>query len=167
MSPLPVFHVAWMDMSVEPSTGALVAAHCLHCWSSLTLLSPYWSTHQLPVAPLIMVRLQNHVSHLNWGFGWLNLVQVLCRQPQTLWVHELNGPVMCNKYCFLVYVYSWLIQSLLPHSRLGERKYNIDLPLKAQDSTVSYYLNTGQLLDCVNHHLLQKRSFCDESWRMQ
>lgn len=52
-------------------------------------------SNQLPIAHLFGVGPPcKLLTHLYWSFGWLDLVQILCRQPQLPWVHECSSHVI-------------------------------------------------------------------------
>ncbi|CAH7437351.1 Man1c1 [Phodopus roborovskii] len=76
------------------------------------------------------------------GFSWLDLLQALC-YPSHCEFRVCSGPVMSGKYCFAADVCPvWLSQTFHPFfpgdpRSLGE---GIDVPLRAENSTVSYSL---------------------------
>lgn len=57
------------------------------------------SSHHLPVAPQVGMGHQKTLLCSNWSVGWLDLVQVLCIQSQSLCDHynSMQWPILC---CF-------------------------------------------------------------------
>lgn len=48
----------------------------------------------------------------HWDVYWLSLLQILCKQPQLLWVYEYRCPVMSSIYCFAAILHDlWFLQS--------------------------------------------------------
>lgn len=110
------------------------------------------SNYQLPTVPYSRVRLCAHHLSSCWNFAWLELMQILCMLPQSLWLMQHCWLLLssCPLFCHDPWTWGWVGVILTEHSM------------------VFYYSRYfGQLWGlCVNHYLLQKRSLPDKGWEI-
>lgn len=101
--PLSPINAACMHVGLGLSTGARVTYQWLYPQTRVIIHTPHLS-----------IALQQ-----GWGCqtssplkdsGWFHLVQVLCKQPQLLWAHELSICAMSKSQHFLVLLLiPWLL----------------------------------------------------------
>lgn len=89
-----------------------------------------------------------------WDFICLEIVQVLCIQSQSLWVHMCNCTVISGEHCFYC-LWPLLLWWSLNH---GRKKCDTDIPFQI----VSFSLCLDQLWVPVLVDIYCKRSFSDE-----
>lgn len=112
------------------------AAHCLvvvglstRTWLTYPGATPLTKTnsssprsHQLSIVPQLGIEASGPFPTLCWNADWPDLVQVLCRHSQLLWVHGCSGPInhvqngcsgpiMCRRHCSAPVPSGWLLQS--------------------------------------------------------
>lgn len=131
-----------------------VAIHCsldnLPRETPLKNLTHSPSICQIPIAP----QLRSRSSYLPL-FSMLRSCQAwvcanLVHAVTTVLVHILTFHFLLRKHCFLVVIHHvWLLQSFAEcPTRIkshGRWRYEIDVPNRTENSTVSYFLNLGKL----------------------
>lgn len=106
--------------------------------------SHFSSSHQLSRAPKGIEECHVNFPHSCQNVDWLDLVQVFCKQPWLLWVHEHSNPVMFRRHYFvpipttdLVLSPHYLVLSLMAVVLLG-KVYDKDVPFRGGPSIVTY-----------------------------
>lgn len=64
------------------------------------------------------------LSYWYWSVDWLDLMQVLCKQPQLLRAHEYSSSIMSKRYCFA---------AGLPNLRPFQSFYTMVLPEEGEE----------------------------------
>lgn len=127
-------------MTHRPECGQPIMSHTHR---KLTSHPPETINCQL----LLGVGLHYSTLHPMWNFGWLDVVQVLCRHLEPLWVYvdslcQDQKVPFHSSFCCL-----WLLQTssslvMILESCVG---YNIDVPLRAEHPTGTCSLHFDQL----------------------
>lgn len=152
-SPMTKFNqCCYMCTSVGISTRVWTICPRIHCWRKLTLPLPKTCFMCFLSGDVntssARVGFHEPLSHPYWYFDWFGLAQVLCRQPQWLWV--CDGMVLSYPEGIALQQFSQTSDSSSspylfcskPWGR-GGGGCNIDAPVLIEYSTDTYSLHFG------------------------
>lgn len=115
--------------------------------------SPF-SGHQLSIALQLGVRTLGILVSPYWNIYWLDLMQILCKQPWILWVHECSSPVVSRRLYFPLFLLNLALMIIPFPSSMTFCEHWVQQPHGPLFSTPwllkSFY---------VNHHLLHKEIY--------